>query len=103
MTTREYKRPYKALILVGIMIAASFMVYPVYRLYRQGLRVRLDRDLIKAIKQKNVPLALSLLRRGADPNAHDLNREEGCHKGDMGKGPPPHIPPNTLLERVRFQ
>jgi ankyrin repeat protein len=48
-------------------------------------RDQASRNLIQAIKHKNVPAALAALRNGADPNARDYSRDKPLSFGERTK------------------
>src|SRR5437588_43818 len=96
--SNKQRRRYKAMVSAGIAIAASTMIYSALR---PILQERLDRDLITAIKRDQPGAALSLLRRGANPNVRDPIRDDGCYARDHYDLGPPRSPLNALLDRIR--
>ncbi len=61
---------------IGLCLLALFLLLlgvPVWLTYQQMRQERLDRDLIAAIKRRDVPAGLAALNAGADPNSRDDN------------------------------
>ena len=94
----NHKRP-----LVPLTIAIMLVAAPSTGLARQHHQLKLNRELIAAIKQSDPAMVDSLLAAGADPNTRDrpVKNESGLQRlYDLIHQPSPYLSPTALMLAV---